>query len=352
MRGLALILLAASLGCDGCRDRSAQPPVRYSEGQAQIKEATAPQPGIVLGNFKLTANAITDGDTIRVEGLDESLRLLCIDTEEIFRDKADLRAASANFKKYLEQKRGDSPRPVKTGTPMGMEAKKYAKKFFNDVKVVRLERDEANEIRGRYGRYLTYVFAQKNGTWVNYNVECVRSGMSPYFMKYGYSQRFHDEFVKAEQEARAAKIGIWNGSTENYGDYDERKAWWIARADFVEAFDERAAEREDYINLTDWDSIQRIEASLGREVTVLATVGDIHPLGKNLMRVRLSRREFQDFPVIFFNREVFKASGIGDYKREFVTVRGLVAEFKRGSHRELQIEVRRPSQVKLSKLPL
>ena len=54
------------------------------------------------------------------------------------------------------------------------------------------------EIRDRYDRYLAYVFAEIDGKWVNYNVECVRAGMSPYFMKYGYSQRFHADFV-AEQ---------------------------------------------------------------------------------------------------------------------------------------------------------
>ena len=73
-----------------------------------------------------------------------------------------------------------------------------AEAWFKDVDVVRLERDDAQEIRDRYDRYLAYVFAKKHGTWTNYNVEAVRAGMSPYFPKYGTSRRFHAEFVAAE----------------------------------------------------------------------------------------------------------------------------------------------------------
>ena len=80
-------------------------------------------------------------------------------------------------------------------------------KFFEGADKVRLERDHPAEIRDAYQRYLAYVFVQKGGTWVNYNVESVRAGMGPYFPKYGNSRRFHDDFVKAQQEAMEAKRG-------------------------------------------------------------------------------------------------------------------------------------------------
>ena len=52
----------------------------------------------------------------------------------------------------------------------GEDGKKFAQGFFEDVRAVRLERDHPGEIRDFYGRYLAYVFAKKNGEWVNYGV--------------------------------------------------------------------------------------------------------------------------------------------------------------------------------------
>ncbi len=349
---LALFLIAAVVGCEGCGNPSTEPPVRYSSVSGRSAQSTqAASPGLVMGEFALAKNAIKDGDTISVQGLDASLRLLGIDTEETFKKNADRLASSRNFKKYLQDNRGDSRTPRKAATPMGMEAKAFAKEFFRDVKTVRIERDDPKEIRGRFNRYLAYVFAKKNGQWINYNVECVRAGMSPYFMKYGYSQRFHPEFVQAEREARAAKIGIWDSRTQNYGDYDERNAWWTARADFIAAFDKEAQNRPDYISLDHWDSLARIKERFGQQVTLLSTVGEVHKLSPNLTRVTLSRRQFDDFPIIFFSNDVLKASGIRGHGGEYVTVTGIVATYERGSRKEYQVEVRRPSQVRLSELP-
>ena len=106
----------------------------------------------------------------------------------------------------------------------------WAKKWFEGVGKVRIERDDPAEIRDRYNRYLAYVLAKKNGVWVNYNVECVRAGMAPYFTKYGYSRRFHKEFVAALAEAKAAHRGIWAPGAMAAPDYPEREAWWNARA--------------------------------------------------------------------------------------------------------------------------
>jgi hypothetical protein len=131
------------------------------------------------------------------------------------------------------------------------------------------------EIRDRYDRYLAYVFAEIDGKWVNYNVECVRAGMSPYFMKYGYSQRFHADFVAAEAEARAAKRGIWDPTKQHYPDYDERRTWWTARAEFIARYQPQVDNDPNFIVLTHWDAMKKIEDRVGQEVAILATVGDI-----------------------------------------------------------------------------
>ncbi|HET6613258.1 MAG TPA: thermonuclease family protein [Kofleriaceae bacterium] len=326
---------------------------RYNRTKAQATLRKLETPGLVLGEFSLASDAVLDGDTIRVEGLESSLRLLGLDTEEIYHHKDNKRAAEIDFDKYMRDQRGDSPRPVKFGTPVGVEAKQFAIDFLDGADTVRIERDHPKEIRGFFNRYLAYVFVKKNGKWVNYNVECVRAGMSPYFTKYGYSRRFHDQFVQAEKEARAAHRGIWDPNKQHYPDYAERKAWWNARGDFLRKFEAEARGRDDYVVLTNWDSLRRIQDHVGKQITVLGLVDKVKLGDRGPTRVLLSRRVFSNFPVIFFDKDVFLSSGIARYKREFVTVTGFVTEYtnKRRKRTELQIVVDVPGQVSGSNVP-
>jgi endonuclease YncB( thermonuclease family) len=341
---------------------TAEAPVRQAEiaeahtGDAERGTVTAqPRPdveqeGLLIGEYRLADKPVIDGDTVRVEGVDGSIRLLSIDAEEKLRGKADRAASEKNFERYIQGKRGDAPRPQKAGTPMGEEATEFAKAFFKGAEVVRLERDDPKEIRGHFGRILAYAFVKKDGRWTSYNVECVRAGMSPYFTKYGYSHRFHNQLTHAEAEARKAKRGIWNPDAQGYGDYDERKAWWNARADFIRAFEHEASRRDDYIQLTHWDAPAELEGKLGQDVTILSTVERIQHF-KGLVRVSLARQRGSAFPVIFFDEDIFRQSGIARYRREPVTVRGTVERYEKGNYRTLQIVVKEPAQVLLSKLP-
>lgn len=359
MRRFSLILAALALGasagsCGGGSPAFGGPQhKRYDRSKAQASLRALEKPGLVIGEFRLARNGVVDGDTIKVDGLDTSLRLLAIDTEEKFRTEEDKRQYEMGWEQYIARARGDSVKPVKYASPMGDEASAFAVEFFAGVEVVRLERDDPKDLRGRYGRYLTYVFAKKGGTWVNYNVECVRAGMSPYFMKYGYSTRFHDEFEAAMKEARDAKRGIWDPTKQHYPDYDERLAWWRARADFIAAFEEQAEGKPDHIELSHWDALKRIEAHEGKPIVLLATVGDIRLGDRGPTRVMLSRRLHADFPLIFFDKDVFASSGIERYKGEYITVQGTVARYhnKYRKRDELQIVVDLPSQIAGPQLP-
>jgi len=347
-----------SVGCD--RGATVETPVQQVDAtEAHSGAAERPrerdrsgsdQEGLLIGEYRLADDPVIDGDTIRVEGIDGSVRLLSLDTEERFHSKTDRAAASKDFKQYLRTKRGDAARPVKAGTPMGEEASEFAENFFKGADEVRLERDDPKEIRGNYGRLLAYAFVKKNGRWTSYNVECVRAGMSPYFTKYGYSRRFHNQLAHAEADAREAQRGIWNPSAQGYGDYDERKAWWDARADFIRAFEHEANRREDFILLTQWDVQDRLEQNLGKKVTVFSTVDRIQHFG-GLVRVSLETAPNKSFPVIFFDRDVFRESGIERFRREPVTVRGTVERYEKGNYRTLQIVVTEPDQVALPSLP-
>jgi endonuclease YncB( thermonuclease family) len=326
-------------------------PHRYARGEAAAA-LRSDRPGLVIGSFPL--RKVIDGDTIRVEGLDGSLRLIGLDAEETFKSAADRREADADWPAYLRAKRGVARHPVKLASPLGEDARRFAERFFAGARTIRLERDDPRELRDRYQRHLAYAFVEKDGRWVNYAVECVRAGMSPYFTKYGYSKRFHAALAAAEREARAARRGIWAPGAQHYPDYAERTPWWNARADFIAAFERAADGAPDHVVLSHWDALQRLEDRVGQPVAVLGIVGDISPgEGKRPARVLLTRQMHADLPLIFFEPSVLARSGIASWLGEPVIVRGTVKAYTyAGSHhRELEIVIDRPGQIELSALP-
>ncbi len=345
---LTRFVLVAMLATVACHPGKAD---RYSRKQAQKSIQKLEAPGLVIGEFRVTK--ITDGDTIRVDGLDSSLRLLGLDTEETFKSEGDRRDFEAGWQDYMKKKRGDRPRPVKYPTPLGEDAKHFAEKFIGSADKVRLERDHPSEIRDAYQRYLAYVFVNKNGTWLNYNVEAVRAGMGPYFPKYGNSRRFHDEFVAAQEEAKAAKRGIWAPGVMSYPDYDERIAWWSARGNFVDAFRKEGEGKTNFIDISHWDATKRLEELVGKEVNVLGIVGDVRIADRGPARALLSRQQFSDFPLIFFDRDVLTQSGVMVWKGEYVWATGVPSEYtnRHNQKKQVQIVIDRASQIRLSPVP-
>jgi len=73
----------------------------------------------------------------------------------------------------------------------------------------------------RYGRLLAYVFVDGS----NFNLELVREGLSPYYTKYGLSQRYDKEFREAERYARKHGLNIW-GDPELAQKYLRLKSKW------------------------------------------------------------------------------------------------------------------------------
>lgn len=322
---------------------------RYSQDEARATLKRLETVSLELGEFPFEGPAaVLDGDTVRVRGLPASLRLLGLDTEETFKKDSERAAFSAGWEEYKKKMRGSSARPTKYATPLGEDAKHFAQGFFEESKVVRLERDHPGEIRDFYNRYLAYVFAQKNGVWVNYNVECVRAGFSPYFVKYGRSRRFHKEFVEAEKEAREAQRGIWKPGAMHYPDYPERLAWWGDREKVITRFEREAqSDPDNYVALTRWDAMLRLEGKVGQEVTILGSVSDVRfSDGNGPSVVKLARSRTNDFDVVFFDRDVLLSTGIQFKKGEYVQVRGTVQKYKNEKGWErLQVVVNLPGQV-------
>jgi micrococcal nuclease len=156
-------------------------------------------PGMAIaGQYKVIR--VVDGDTIVVDsqGKHEKVRLLCVDTpESVHPDK-------------------------KQNIPMGKVASKYTQKKLTG-KYVDLE-FEIKRLRGYYGRLLAYVFIDGQ----NLNFDLVRQGLSPYYTKYGKSEKYDAEFRAAEKQARKEKLNIW-GDPELTKKYLRLKSKWGQR---------------------------------------------------------------------------------------------------------------------------
>ena len=341
--GLLALLALQPLGCGKA--------IQRFDRNTVLAGLDEPDIGLVVGDFPLTK--VIDGDTIRVDGLSASMRLLGLDTEETFKKKSEWAEFDKGWAVYLAEAQAKTKSPVKIPTPMGEEAKKFAVEFFRGVRTVHLERDHPKEIRDFYNRFLTYVFIDRDGKRINYNVECVRAGMSPYFSKYGYSRRFHNEFVQAQDEARKAGRGIWDPSKQHYTDYDRRLEWWNRRGDYIQAFERDAGDRKNWIVLTNWDAMDRLKGLLGREVVVLGSIGDIRKSETGPTKVMLSRRRVGSFPLIFFDQQVLQDSKVETAKGEYIRARGIVASYKNKytGKVELQIMVTLPGQIEIEPLP-
>jgi micrococcal nuclease len=123
---------------------------------------------------------VVDGDTIDISynGKKERIRMLCVDTPESV---------------HPDQSKN---------TEMGRKASEYTHKRLSG-KYVSLEFEKRK--RGKYGRLLAYVILDGN----NFNLELVKKGWSPYYTKYGNSEKHHSEFGSAEKEARTNGLNIW-----------------------------------------------------------------------------------------------------------------------------------------------
>jgi micrococcal nuclease len=143
---------------------------------------------------------IVDGDTIVIKynGKYEKVRMLCVNTpESVHPDK-------------------------KQNIPMGKVASKYTQKKLIG-KNVNLE-FEIKKLRGNYGRLLAYVFVDGK----NLNLDLVRQGLSPYYTKYGKSEKYDAEFRAAEKQARKEGLNIW-GDPELTQKYLRLKSKWGQR---------------------------------------------------------------------------------------------------------------------------
>lgn len=293
--------------------------------QAQVKDSS-----LIVGNF--TVAKIVDGDTFKFVNLDKSTRLMCIDTEETFKSK-DARERSeeiaSDWLNYYKENQKGSNHPIKLDSPFGYDTWQWTKEFMADADSVRLEKDD--NLRGIdvYNRYLVYVITYKKGKEVNYNLECVRTGHSPYFNKYGNSKRFHKEFVEAQEYAKKNKLGIWNSKTKCYPDYNDRVRWWNKRAEQIDNFASKYINDNKYVNFLSDDGFDKLKDYVNTEVIIFASIGEIfNSKFPYLIRFSQSRTKSVDLVVFEDKADLFNEINIDDFKSFYIYVKGKLELYK------------------------
>ncbi len=339
MNLLAATFICISMGCCPGQSSDGQdsPPSPALNGKVWKAEDGK----LLKLNREIQGGAIVDGDTIRLIGLDSSVRIIGIDTEELYRDHGSQEAAEKDFDLYARTQRGDSLRPVKYGTPAGLAAKNFATKFFDGVDDVLFVTDNQLQPRGYYRRHLGHLLVDRDGDGVfekNFAVEIVRNGLSPYFTKYGYSKRFRTEFQKAELEARENKTGIWNSaedSLEHYPDYDERLAWWHRRGDALERYESLHNGMDSYYRMGIPGEMVRLKKELashpdGLRVTLFGSVKQIKNPRMNGKVAVISNKDSRDVPVYWDSRTHKKGQNedFSPFEGEFVYLKGRVVPSK------------------------
>lgn len=297
------------------------------------KAYSNPDSSLIIGEFKISK--VTDGDTFRLENLDRPTRLLAIDTEETFKtDDAEqkINEISKVWAEFYKSQRGENKMPVKTDSPLGYEAWKWAENFFKDIEYVRLEKEDDDRTIDIFGRYLVYMFAiKKDGSEINYNVECVRQGYSPYFNKYGNSKRFHTEFVEAQDYARQNNLGIWDPNKLHYPDYDERIVWWDKRAQQLNDYKEKYSSGENYFDLSSDRDFARLGDYLGKEITIFGSIGDV--LTKRfpyILRIPHTKDEKFDLIIHEENLGLMQELDIETKKEYYIYAKGTLEKYGKG----------------------
>jgi micrococcal nuclease len=176
MRGhLAITALAvvAVVAVAGCAD-----PPAASPGPTTTEAAAA----------NATVIDVTDGDTIkvRIDGREEDVRLIGIDTPEVH----------------------DPREPVQC---FGAEASAYLASLLPNGTRVRLERDV--EPRDQYTRLLTYVYRAHDGLFVN--LALAEQGYAN-VLRIAPNVAHAEDFRAAVADARRSKRGLW-GACSSFG---------------------------------------------------------------------------------------------------------------------------------------
>ncbi|MGH8929761.1 MAG: thermonuclease family protein [Egibacteraceae bacterium] len=288
-----------------------------------------------------TVSRVVDGDTVvvPVEGRDEHLRLLCLDTEE------------------------SRPGGNKPDTPWGRRAKDEATALLPPGEAVTLEfpGTESVEVglrrhRDNFGRLLVFLYF---GAGDDFQEHMIRAGYSPYFSKYGHAafDGHRRRYVAAERAAQAAHIGVWDQVTVNGSEmrnYATLGVWWELRAALIDDYRARRAADSTLLNSRlDYEQLHELSESGQEQVTVFTELAGIQLVGQRRAVVDIGSRH-QPFKVFIPDIETAGGEALlsllgsrylaGDpthVRRSYAYVSGLLTRFRD----EPEVVVTDPDQI-------
>lgn len=164
---LILLLLAAGLVLGDVR-----PPGWLGGGDAELRAG---------GSARARVERVVDGDTlaVRVDGRDERVRYIGVDTPETVKPNA----------------------PVEC---FGAAASALNKRLVREGERVTLRFDR--ELRDRYGRLLAYVYRERDALFVN--ARLVREGAAR-TLSIAPNTAYAGQLARLQAQARAAARGLW-----------------------------------------------------------------------------------------------------------------------------------------------
>ena len=140
-----------------------------------------PQRPEVLAEGTYQVARVTDGDTLVLTN-EARVRLIGVDTPEL-------------------------SGPHTAEEPLGRQAKAFTEQFLiGGEALLRFDRERVD----RYDRFLAYVYVEDRLL----NEELVRAGLARARTEFRYSESMKRRFRRAEQEARAARLGIWSAEND------------------------------------------------------------------------------------------------------------------------------------------
>ncbi|MGM0554857.1 MAG: thermonuclease family protein [Myxococcota bacterium] len=359
------VLLMGTLGCDATQSQtesSSGVSVSYSDNDESPEERAAPgvaeddkpasskdsatpggdtslpdNPRGIVQDAQLRSwpGSVVDGDTVKAVGFGESIRLLNIDTDETYSPKERALAERAthrgSWSDYIAQKQKEvesqGRRFGNYGTQMGEHARKFARDFFEGIEDVKVEYESPTRTHGFFGRHLAYIWVERDGQWVNYNVEAVRKGISPYYTKYGFSQLYHDAFERAQAEAQKANRGIWASDVKGYPDYEARISYWNERAEQIQRYRNRFDDHPRYVDLAEDTAFANLRSNIGQRMVVFGEPTSLKERGQP-QRLRMSYRYKRDFTVVAFDPHELTAASANPDREDFVYVEGRVSMYR------------------------
>lgn len=330
---LFFLSAASGLGCDSASRLESTPlsspqlKEDGSKGEAPAGRELAPQRTIQRAELRAKGGVI-DGDTVRAVGFDQSIRLLCLDSEELF-EEGDEARARADWEAYQVEAKGDAKYPVSYGTFLGEEAKDFAEEFFADHDEIFVEYQSPRRTRDFYGRHLAYIWVRddEEGPWINYNLEAVRAGMSPYYTSFGRCDEYHEEFVAAQEEAQRAGRGIWREGARAYDDYEARLSEWDGRARQIALYREHFKDHPAVLELGTDTAMARLRLLIGQRVTVFGALVRYSPNGRP-PKVYLQHRYREDLVAVADEGLSFDAFSVELKPGEFYYVEGEVEMYR------------------------